>query len=636
MGSLGNSKVFDDYYSKPLKFKLQIRSRDFQDILHNYNGFQIEDPDNVIHLTSVDVKRGLQQTGAFEITIEDSDRVIDRDKVDKGCIITVQAGKEEQDATNIFQGIMYDFGGERDHSYLTWSIAGKGMAAVLQHTYVNFVRNAPSETLKTGEQVFKKDPEFQIWKLFKQLFQDRLIYPLDRTPLVDRMGGEYDGTTIPVTNPFGVKLDGISELIKEIDPSINYPLTVASSVANAFADMVGAEWNIDENNRVIFDFPDSLSSGIVIKDRLAVDALGNYLDNGDYTSFPIGNVRFNTSIDPSSGFANVLFGTAELVSIISGEAGGESFESLFNKDLCQMVVPGASQLRDLTLILSKTGAGTDAPNPAEKKLFGFVVESEQQQEILTPTGDIVAKFEIPLSDIKEQPEPVSKINLRFVPGIKLEIDKEHFIVLQEIGNGENNTIRWWHDNDDVTPSEAPPYPNRLIRWSGRRLLPEGRSDGDTFSYRPWIMSSHGPVFSHAFLSGDKILTQARNVLSIARWTPTFPVETKIDASWIKHAVTFSQYLNTLVHLTGQPPVTFDTILCTIPNLLFKPGYSVQVIDDLLGFPDTRAFFCQVTEDHYWAEADSYGLGNLVAEVNLKGYESPLDFHDDINDPLLQD
>lgn len=615
---------------KPLRFKLQIRSRDFNTVLHNYNGFNTTNND--IAVTSIDVKRGLQQTGAFEITIEDSDRDIDRDKVDKGCIVTVQAGKEEADAKNIFQGIMYDFGGIRDHSYLLWNIAGKGMAAILQHTYVNFVRYAPSETLKTGEQVFTKDPEFQIWKLFKQLFTDRIIYPLDRKPLVDRMGGEYDATL----RPLGLKLDGISELIKEIDPSIDYPLTAAASVANAFADMVGAQWNIDEENRVIFDYPDSLSSGVVIKDRIEIDANGQYLDNGDYTAYPIGNVRFNSSIDPSSGFANVLFGTAELVSVISGEAGGQSFESLFNKDLCQMVVPGSAQLRDLTMILSKTGAGTDAPNPAEKKLFGFVVESEQQQEILTPTGDIVAKFEIPLADIKEQPAPVSKINLRLVPGVKMEIDKEHFIVLQEIGNGENNTVRWWHDNDDVTPSEQPPYPNRVIRWSGRRILPEGRSDGDTFSYRPWIMSSHGPVFSHAFLSGDKILTQARNVLSIARWTPTFPVETKIDASWIKHAVTFSQYLNTLVHLTGQPPITFDTILCTVPNLLFKPGFSVQVIDDLLGFPDTRAFFAQVTEDHYWADADSYGFGNLVCEVNLKGYESPLDFHDDINDPLLAD
>lgn len=621
MGSLGNSKVFDDYYVKPLRFKVIIKSNDLSETYHIYNGFLDDPGENDIHVTSIDCKRGMQQTGAFEITIEDSDRIVDRDKVDKGNIVIIEAGKTEADAKNIMYGIVYDWDGHRDHNYLTWTIAGKGSAAILQHTFVNFIRLAPSETLKNGEQVFKKDPDFEIWKLFKQLFEDKAIMPLDRRSLVTR--GKFT-------------LNQISEQITEILPSIIYPLTTAGAVANAFADTVGAQWNIDEYNDVIFDYPDALSSGIVIKDRLATDLAGNYVDNGDTTAFPIGDINFNSSIDPSSGFANVLFGTAELVNIISGEARSESFSSLFNQDLGQMIVPGASALRDMTFILSKVGAGTDAPDPAIKKLFGFVVEDELQGDAHTPTGEIVATFSIPLSDIKETPTPISKISLRFVPGNRMEIDKEHWIVLQEIGNGENNTIRWWHDNDDFTPSEQPPYPNRIIRWSGRRPLPEGRSDGDTFSYRRWFTSSKGPVFSHAFLSGNKILTQARNVLSIARWTRGFPVEAKIDATWIKHATTMSEYLNTLVHLTGQPPITFDTMLTTVPNLLYRPGFSVQFIDDLMGFPDNRNFLCQVAEDHYWVDADNYGIGNLVCEVNLKGYESPLDFFDDANDPLLMD
>lgn len=621
---LGNSKVFDDYYKKPLRFRVYIKSNDLTETYHIYNGFAL-DPGNAndINITSIDVKRGMQQTGSFEIMIEDSDRIIDRDKVDKGNIVIIEAGKEEADVKNIMYGIVYDFDGERDHNHLTWTISGKGSAAILQHTYVNFIRTAPSETLQTGEQIFRKDENFQLHKLFRQLFEDRLLYPLDRRSLVQRAS---------------FTLNQISERITEQLPSIIYPLTTAGAVANSFADTVGAQWTIDQNNDVAFDFPDSLSSGIVVKDKIATDAsTGAYVDNGDYTAYPIsGQVRYNSSIDPSSGFANVLFGTAELVNIISGEADSQAFSSLFNQDLAQMVVPGSAQLRDLTFILSKVGAGTDAPDPATKKLFGFVAEDEQIGDSHTPTGDIVATFSIPLSDIQEQPTPISKIELRFTPGIKLEIDKEHWIVLQEIGNSEQNTVRWWHDNDRITESEQPPYPNRIIRWSGHRILPQGRSDGDTFSYRRWFTSSHGPVFSHAFLSGDKILTQARNVLSIARWTKNFPIEAKIDATWIKHAVTMSQYLNTLVHLTGQPPVTFDTMLTTIPNLLYTPGHSVQFIDDLLGFPEVRGFLCQVTEDHYWVDAENYGIGNLVCEVNLKGYESPLDFHSDDSDPLLQD
>lgn len=622
VGSLGNSTVFDDYYRLPQQFKLTIKDQTATETLYTYNGFNIShDAQYNLHVTSIDVKRGMQQTGSFEIVVEDSDRSIDRDLLDKGNIVIIQAGKTEADAKNIMYGIVYDFDGERDHNVLHWTISGKGSAAILQHTFVNFIKLAPSETLKTGEQVFKKDEEFQIWKLFKLLFEDRSIMPLDRRSLQQR------GT---------FSLTKISDRITEILPSIIYPLTAAASVANALADTVGAQWNINENNEVVFDFPDALSSGIVVRDRLNTNSAGDFVDNGDYTSYPIGNIRFNSSIDPGSGFANVLFGTAELVNIISGEAGSQAFESLYNKDLAQMIVPGAAQLRDLTFVLSKTGAGTDAPDPAIKSLFGFVCEDEVNGLAHTPTGDIVARFSIPLSDISEQPTPISKINLRLAPEVKLEIDKEHWIVLQEIGNGENNTVRWWHDNDDFTPSEDPPYPNRVIRWSGRKILPEGRSDGDTFIFRRWNTSSKGPVFSHAFLSGNKILTQARNVLSIARWTKNFPVEAKVDASWIKHAVTMSEYLNTLVHLTGQPPVTFDTMVTTIPNILYSPGSSVQVIDDLLGFPENRNFLCQVTEDHYWVDADEFAIGNTICEVNLKGYESPLDYFSDANDPLLMD
>ena len=625
MGSLGNSVVFDDYYRLPQRFKLIIKDKDGIDTLHTYNGFSDNpDIDNDINLVSLDCARGMQQTGSFDLVFEDSDRVIDIDKVNKGNIVIIQAGKTEADAKNLLYGISYDFGGKRDHSYLTWTMSGKGSAAILQHTYVNYIKMAPSESLRTGEQVFKKDPNFQVHKLFRTLFEDRLIYPLDRKSLVQR--GNFS-------------LTKVSDKITEIYPSIIHPLAVAGSVANTLADAVGAQWNVNENNEVVFDYPSALSTGIVIRDRLSTDINGNFIDNGDYTAYPIGKVSFNTSIDPSSGFANVLFGTAELVNIISGEAGSKAFESLYNKDLAQMFIPGSAALRDLTFVLSKTGAGTDAPDPAIKKLFGFVAEDNPEGLTHKPgnTQDkIVATFSIPVSEISEQPTPISKIDLKFNRNVKFEIDKEHWIVLQEIGNGEDNTVRWWHDADDFTESEAAPYPNRLIRWSGRRLLPKGRSDGDTFSFRRWIVSSHGPVFSHAFLSGNKILTQARNVLSIARWTRTFPVEAKVDAPWIKHAVTMSQYLNTLVHITGQPPVEFDTMLTTIPNILYTPGATVQVVDDLLGFPESRNFLGQVTEDHYWVDADDLAIGNYTCEVNVRGYESPLDFHSDATDPLLED
>lgn len=625
-GAIGNSTVFDDYYQLPQKFKVLIKSPDMQTTYHTFNGFTEDVNEHSIIVTGIDVRRGMAQTGGFDIKIWDSDLKLNRDNVDKGCIVIVQAGKKEEDLRNIMFGIVYDFDGERNFSEINWSLSGQGSAAILNHTFVNYVKAAPSDTLKNGEKVFKKDPNFQAWKLFKELFTSTAISPLSRKSVQSRLN---------------FSLNGISEAVQTNIPAIKYPLVSAASVANALADMAGAAWLIDEHNDVQFFYPSAASSGIIIKDRV------NYQDNGDYTAYPVSfPIRFNSSISPSKGFANVLFSTSNLVSILSAAAQSTNFQDLYNQDLAQMLIPGAAQLRDLTFVLQKVGAGTDAPDPATKKLFGFVVEDLTDAAGIShrPSNreqDIVATFDIPLSDVQDTPSPISKINLRLVPGVKMEIDKEHWVVLQEIGNSHDNTVRWFHDNDNETPTE---FSTRKIRWSGIRPLPDiaeevgtgGRSDGDTFQHRSWMTSSHGPVFTHAFLSSSRILVQARNPASINRWTPTFPVEAKVDAPWIDFVDVMSIYLDTLVHETGKAPVSFDTLTTTIPNILYSPGKDVQFVDKALGFPAQRNFFCQVLEDHYWADASDYGFGNLVCEVSLKGFESPIDRFSDLDDPFLVD
>lgn len=604
---LGNGKTFDDpYYVSPTRFKLQIKSQDQMDLIHSFNGFV--DTGNDIAVTAIDAKRGMQQTGTWEFEVSDPGRNIDRDLVDRGCLAIIQAGKQDTvgHVRNLTWGICYAVDGERTKSDLVWRFLGKGSSAILAHTYINFLKNAPSETLKNGTEVFKKDPDFMAWKLVKEVFTNKDLYPYDIRTLVDR--GQFS-------------LTGISELITEIIPSIRYPMTTAASVMNALADMVGAIWTIDENNIVQFFYPDSEASGIIIKDTPDEEE-----DNGDYVAYNVGGTAaYHTSIDPSEGFANVLWGAADLASIISGESRAIGYTSLYNQELAQMTLSNAALYRNLTFVLSKQGAGTDAADPSKKTLDGFIVEDVSSADGFThkPTGNIVATFGIKLADIKPTPAPVSKIDLKPVPGVRLEVGKFHWIVLQEIGSDLNNTIRWYHDNDKETPSDDPL--RNLIRWSGIRQLPEGRSDGDAALFRRWITNSKGPVYTHAFLSSQRMLSVARNIDSINRWTPQFPVEAEVSQSWIKTTQTMEQLLDQLVFHSGQPPITFDTMLTTIPNVGYKPGQSVQIVDDLLGFPANRDFTCQVLEDHYWVVADEYGLGNQFCEVSLKGYQSPLEF-----------
>jgi hypothetical protein len=94
----------------------------------------------------------------------------------------------------------------------------------------------------------------------------------------------------------------------------------------------------------------------------------------------------------------------------------------------------------------------------------------------------------------------------------------------------------------------------------------------------------------------------------------------------------SQFLNQVVYASAQLPITFDTCTTTIPNILYRPGSLVQVADDLLGFPLDRNFVAQCIDDHYWADANDYGAGNLNCEVTLKGFLPATDFIADFLDP----
>ena len=609
--------TFDDNYVKPLKYKVIIRSNDGTELLHTYDGFQ---PDaNDVALTSIDVRRGLETTGAFDLVINDPGRNIDRDRVDAGVQVIIQAGKTEETIRNIMFGICYQFRGVRMRNDLDWVISGKGSAAILQHTLINFTRNAPTETLSNGSQIFKKDPRFAAHVLFREIFEGENVLVSRRTT----------SDTLKLRGSFS--LENISDRITEIIPSISFPLTAASSVLDDIAQTVGAQWLIDENNDVNFFYPDSRSSGVIIKDLVEDN------DSGDYTAYVVGDsLSFTSSIDPGDGFANVLTGVSDLSAVVSGQPGAVGFESLAFKDLATMIIPGVNMFKDLTFVLSKVGAGTDATNPAKAGVLGYIVKDRRSEENEDPsqtshypTSDMVASFRIPITDITETPEPISKINLKLIPGIRIEPDAYYWIVMQEIGDGDDNTIRWHHDADLTTPTD---FSKHDIRWAGVRYLPEGRAPGDSYSYRRWITRSTGPKFSYAFIASSRVAAQAREPWSIARWTKGHPVEARLDESWITNISTMTQFLNQVVAASGQLPVVFDTCTTTIPNVLYQPGSSLQVADDLLGFPLDRNFVVQCIDDHYWADANDYGPGNLNCEVTLKGFVPATDYIADFLDP----
>jgi hypothetical protein len=155
--------------------------------------------------------------------------------------------------------------------------------------------------------------------------------------------------------------------------------------------------------------------------------------------------------------------------------------------LAQLVISTSAAFRDLTMILSKTGAGTDAPDPNIATLDGMIVLDKYPENIQTgyhyPASgaeNILATFSTPIKDIDENPEPISKIKLSYKrPSSSIPFNKPAWLILLERGNSENNTIRWWHDDNF----------DNLGAWSAQRPLSLERSEGDTLSNTGWLTNA---------------------------------------------------------------------------------------------------------------------------------------------------
>jgi hypothetical protein len=84
--------------------------------------------------------------------------------------------------------------------------------------------------------------------------------------------------------------------------------------------------------------------------------------------------------------------------------------------------------------------------------------------------------------------------------------------LFEVGNSEENTLRWYHDGD--VGREIKKLPNAI------KPLPSGRTtsiESDRFDPDEWRVGWTGPTFSYIFQSKDSHELAMRNPAASQRW-----------------------------------------------------------------------------------------------------------------------
>lgn len=544
------------------------------------------------------------QAGQFSLIIDDTlDRAINIDEVDCGNLVSIQLGRNATDFTQQFTGFVESIQVDRHGPEgLVYTLAGLGSGAQCNDIIVNVEKTAPLDN--QGKPV--QSPEFTAHLLMEELFGSTDFLPLRK------------GT---VKDICGFNLDQISDKVNEFIPTLSFNYVYVANVASGIADLVGADWYIDENNSVVFRYPRMIHSGIKIKTTI---------DDSDLaynTSYVIGGSYSVThSTRPSDGYASQIFGIADSTLAQTASSTGtatddsNSFVSLYHKDIAQQVQVTNSKFTNLALRLSKTGTGTTDNDPLEAKLFGRILADNNNG----PDGSgEIARFTIPISAIKEQPDIVMKLDLqykvdRLTPGLAT-----FWIVLYATGDSEENTIRWWHDNL---------INQRAVNYNALRTIPYGRTarnydlanrveNDSIYSNFGWFTSLNGPTFSYSVISKVKHLNITRNTKSMNRWRRA---DVKVDVPTLSDTdKTLMQYMNSVLSHSSKKLIQFNLPQVTIPlDNYFVPGTTAQFIDPLI-FPEEKNIQVQIHEVKYVLDANSDDfIGTNRCEITPVWFMSP--------------
>ena len=495
------------------------------------------------------IENGIRKTGAFTLKCWDDAGLIKNGDISFRNRINLKVKKQFQsEYQDVLTGLIIDINervyGGTGARY--WELSGQSMKHIWGHSFIKYQRNVPFLNMKENQLNLKTND--------KKYYINNILYDVFTNPDIFI---NNNGKSLQERGNF--TLNGIDRTIPLTIPSTNFSGSV-DALINQYAEMGGLFIGVDESNDVFSTLPIFKSSGHILKVRTSDS------DNTNFTSYVRSEMTISASTDPSQ-YAEVIIGQADTSSIVANNSSTNNYTSLFNKDIAQQIELRSTQLYELTLVLSKVNAGTDSDNPENTNLRGFIAVDNNDRIGV----DVVAELSIPLRDIPATPAPISRRNVVFKRPI--EPTKKYWLVLQEIGSGENNTVLWWHDDGYAAN-------NGTKTLSAVREVPFGRGEGQAYIPTGWKLFRNQQVYSNTFTSQTPIL-HVSNTLFSARLDDyedpapveviQSPVNVRDSSTMMQHLAIFNEYASRITR-----PHSFG--LCSIPNKLIKPGTAIVFID----------------------------------------------------------
>jgi hypothetical protein len=541
-------RITEEEYNNVMTPIITIKSPDssetiLEEDLANYNP-------NGLRGLKMSLSNGVKKTGQFTMDFLDDNGIIDANEIYKGCRIYIKGKKAHQSTyQNLFAGLcVEDAQLESTKRTTQYTLVFNSMQHIFTHTIVDYERNIPFKNLKEDRlNLVNSDPQYYVGAMVEDILTNINILP------------NYNGLTLQERGNF--TLNGIDKTVQLTLPSLNY-IGYASELFDQITDISGFLLGADEDNDIYFRAPVYRSLGHVVKLH-ANDAATDPIET---TMIALNPVARNSNIYQDN-YADVIMAKAFDSEVVVNNSSTNNFMSLYNKDISVQIDLRTTKLPYLTLMLSKINAGTDAANPENQPLKGYIATDVND----TIGPDIIASFTIPLRYIPATPQPITRINLRFTGTGEVDITKKYWLVLQETGNSEENTVLWWHDNGMAASK------GMTVR-SRRRDLPFGR--GGTPAYVPigWVDIDGDFLFSHTFTTLKPILHISKSIIANTKYLDPAPVEVIQSPDGITDSETLQRFLGLANDYSSRIPIPFNFGRLSISDKFIRPGYALLYYD----------------------------------------------------------
>jgi hypothetical protein len=537
-------------YFKPLKPRIRFKSLDGSDTYFTFDAFSGSNNINAIYC---DAERAVGETGVFNVIVEDSDNIINKDHL-RYTKVYLDFGKTPETLKQFFVGFADIFTTRRPRSfYQEYLISGPSTRIQAAELFIS--RRQASDIQDVDNPNIVPDPNFNTDEIFRDSLKKRTWRPLNKEAVDDLTGWTDDLIDPQVNINF---------------PVINEPLTPLWDFWDRLAQTAGAVWDIDYNTpdeeKVLLSYNPALHTGIIVKSgdlKLATS------DQADKTAYIKSNFDIEENSSADSGTATRLYTTTIIDrKVIASSSKDSGRTTLNNRFIAQQVNVENDQRRitELAFVLERIGE----PESPRSRINGEVRMDSGDNK---PTGTVLGRFNIDLSSLSRATKTIFvtdiDLKIRFLEGSNkiwlLFTDRSG--IKGDVEDDPDNTVAWHHDNIFNT-----------LHTVYSATAPASEAARDNTAIAQWNSTNQGPMYAHSVFSNIRRLQARTNQQAVTKLRMK---EAVIDSGFLSDARQVGAYLSFNLAKRSKARRGIQEVVVRVPNnFMFAPYQFVSFNDGL--------------------------------------------------------